>query len=195
MISNDIKMRKSWENMTSFRPVEIEQTPYGINLKATTDLLDNEILEIFRKMDLNKEKSQVDMPERYIINKGATILFWKNGEKTIVKRCEEDEFNPRLAFLTAFFQRYSGMSKNKANKFLANLHVEKSKKEEPQEKIKQENDGKYKFKIGDRVRAMRTDRNIIEGWKGTIDELDNIPFVKWDNGEYYCELQDYLEKI
>lgn len=195
MISNDIEMKKSWGNMMSFRPVEIERTPYGINLKATTDLLDNEISKIFRKMNLGEAKAQVDMPERYIINKGATILFWKNGEKTIVKRCEEDEFNPRLAFLTAFFQRYSGMSKNKANKFLANLQVEESKKEEPQEKIKQENDCKYKFKIGDRVRAMRTNGNITEGWTGTIDELDNTPFVRWDNGGYHCEFQDYLEKI
>lgn len=72
----------------------------------------------------------VELPERYIINKNATILFWKNGKKTIVKRCESDEFNPRLAFLTAFFQHYCGMSKNKANKYLANLQVEEEKKKE-----------------------------------------------------------------
>ena len=73
---------------------------------------------------------EVDLPERYIINKNATILFWKNGKKTIVKRCESDEFNPRLAFLTAFFQHYCGMSKNKANKYLANLQIEEEKKKE-----------------------------------------------------------------
>lgn len=49
---------------------------------------------------------QIELPERYIINDGATILFWKNGKKTIVKRAKDDEFNPRLAFLTAFWQRY-----------------------------------------------------------------------------------------
>ena len=62
--------------------------------------------------------------KKYIINKGATVLIWDNGEKTIVKRCEDDEFNKRLGFLTAFFQHYCGMSKNKANKFLAELEVE-----------------------------------------------------------------------
>lgn len=81
------------------------------------------------KNPLFKEVSQVKLPERYIINKDATILFWENGKKTIVKRCEEDEFNPRLAFLTAFFQHYCGMSKNKANKYLASLEVEKTKEE------------------------------------------------------------------
>ena len=75
-------------------------------------------------------KNDVNLPERYIINKNATILFWKDKTKTIVKRCENDEFNPRLAFLTAFFQKYCGMSKNKANKYLASLQVEEEKTKE-----------------------------------------------------------------
>ena len=75
--------------------------------------------------EFNKKKTiKVPMPKKYIINKGATVLIWDNGEKTIVKRCEDDEFNKRLGFLTAFFQHYCGMSKNKANKFLAELEVE-----------------------------------------------------------------------
>ena len=69
-------------------------------------------------------QKEVELPEQYIINKNATILFWKNGKKTIVKRASDDEFNARLGFLTAFFQHYCGMSKNKANKYLANLQVE-----------------------------------------------------------------------
>lgn len=84
---------------------------------------ENDILRA--ELSVNPEK--VDMPEKYIINENATILFWKDGEKTIVKKCEEDDFNHRLAFLTAFFQHYCGMSKNKANKYLASLEVEKSK--------------------------------------------------------------------
>ena len=76
------------------------------------------------------DSKKVPMPKKYIINHGATVLIWDNGEKTVVKRCEEDEFNKRLGFLTAFFQHYSGMSKNKANKFLAELEVEDEEKEE-----------------------------------------------------------------
>ena len=79
--------------------------------------------------ELNKKKTiKVPMPKKYIINKGATVLIWDDGEKTIVKRCEDDEFNKRLGFLTAFFQHYCGMSKNKANKFLAELEVEDEEK-------------------------------------------------------------------
>lgn len=72
-------------------------------------------------------RKNVPLPERYIINEKATILFWENGKKTVVKRAVNDEFNPRLAFLTAFFQHYCGMSKNKANKYLASLEIEQPK--------------------------------------------------------------------
>lgn len=61
------------------------------------------------------------LPKRYIINKGATILFWDDGTKNIVKRSKDDEYNKRLGFLTAYFQKHSGLTKNQANKYLANL--------------------------------------------------------------------------
>lgn len=77
-------------------------------------------------------KDKVSLLERYIINENACILFWKDGEKTVVKRCADDAFNPRLAFLTAFFQHYVDMSKNKANKYLASLQVEVEKEEQKQ---------------------------------------------------------------
>lgn len=76
-------------------------------------------------------ESIVEDLDHYIINDGATILFWIDGTKTIVKRTKEDKFDKRVAFLTAYFQKNSGLSRTKANKFLANLKVE-----EPKEKIK-----------------------------------------------------------
>lgn len=76
-------------------------------------------------------ESIVEDLDHYIINDGATILFWDDGTKTIVKRTKEDKFDKRVAFLTAYFQKTSGLSRTKANKFLANLKVE-----EPKEKTK-----------------------------------------------------------
>lgn len=61
--------------------------------------------------------------KKYIINKKATIIYFEDGSKTVVKRKDGDEFNKQLAFLTAYFQHCSGMSKTKANKFLQNLEV------------------------------------------------------------------------
>lgn len=76
------------------------------------------------------------VPERYIINKNATIIFWKDGDKTVVKRTKDDDFNARLGFLTAYFQKHSGMSRTQANKYLSNLKIEKEEVKEVEKPIK-----------------------------------------------------------
>ena len=147
------------------------------------------------------KKNKIDLPERYIINENATILFWKNGEKTIVKRASDDEFNPRLAFLTAFFQRYCGMSKNKANKYLANLQVEKkmeTKEEKAEDKPKRGRPKKdsYKFKVGDKVIGNKdaTDRYAIsrEGWIGEVTNVTKNYFNAVGDGTA-SEIGFYLD--
>ena len=65
-----------------------------------------------------------NLPTRYIINDGAVILFWNDGTKTIVKRSEDDKFDPVKGFLWAYFQKHSGLSKTKANKYLRDLDNE-----------------------------------------------------------------------
>lgn len=100
-----------------------DNTQFFIGSKPRTPL-DIEIGKIILDSFGIDDSKKVPMPKKYIINHGATVLMWDDGDKTVVKRCEDDEFNKRLGFLTAFFQHYSGMSKNKANKFLAELEVE-----------------------------------------------------------------------
>ena len=75
------------------------------------------------------EAINVRLPQRYIINKNAGILFWQDGTKTIVRRTKGDKHNKRVAFLTAYFQKMSGLSKNQANKYLDNLVDEDEKGE------------------------------------------------------------------
>lgn len=41
------------------------------------------------EMLMKKEVGCNKLPSRYIINKNATILFWEDGSKTVVKRCED----------------------------------------------------------------------------------------------------------
>lgn len=64
------------------------------------------------------------LPVRQVINKGATILFWADGDKTIVRRSKDDKFDKTKGFLWAYFLKHCGMSRTKANKFLENLEVE-----------------------------------------------------------------------
>lgn len=161
-------------------------------LKKENEDQSRKIIWLNLKID-EMEKKQVQLPERYIINKDATILFWKNGEKTVVKRCAEDVFNPRLAFLTAFFQHYVDMSKNKANKYLANLQVEVAP--EPKQKpkhIKEET----KFNVGDIVEVTKSDKYSKKGWKGKIVYVTtNDVKVDYTNGQSWWILKDKIKLI
>lgn len=67
---------------------------------------------------------EIKLPEKWIINDGATILFWEDGTKTIVKKSKEDIYDPIKSFLWAYFQKKCGMSKTKANKYLENIFKE-----------------------------------------------------------------------
>ena len=68
------------------------------------------------------------IPERYIVNKGAVILFWENGTKTIVKRSHYDKHDPIKGFLWAYFERNSGMSKTQVKKYLMEVNNGKEQK-------------------------------------------------------------------
>lgn len=47
--------------------------------------------------------------EKYIINDGATILFWNDDTKTISKRSKKDKFDKEIGFLFAYFyKKYNG---------------------------------------------------------------------------------------
>ena len=46
--------------------------------------------------------------ERVIFNDPATIVIFKNGEKIVVKRTEDDEFNPEAGLAMAIARKYIG---------------------------------------------------------------------------------------
>lgn len=163
-----------------FAPFEtIPMTPE--KLTFTTAKLDDEILKkIGLRKDIGPIKCKVPMPKKYIINHGATVLIWKNGEKTVVKRCEDDEFNKRLGFLTAFFQHYCGMSKNKANKFLAELEVEDEETEETKKPKQMKDIHKNKFNIGDRVKLKDNISDTYGISRTTIKNMQNQIFTIYE---------------
>lgn len=68
--------------------------------------------------------SPKNVPDRYIVNDDAAILF-KGDDKVVVKRRKDESPNRRLAFLEAYFQMVSGMSKTQAHKYLDKVEEEK----------------------------------------------------------------------
>lgn len=61
------------------------------------------------------------LPKKYILNQDACILFWNDDNKTIVKRAKDDNIDPVKGFLWAYFLKYSGLSRTKANKYLKEI--------------------------------------------------------------------------
>ena len=164
---------------------------YRAEFMSKEDVLKEKIYSLEKQLAEERIKiKEVKLPKHYIINENATILFWDNGEKTIVKKCAEDEFNPRLAYLTAFFQHYVDISKNKANKYLASLQVEEIKETKQNPKSKKRK--KFKFKVGDKV---------IDnfGKQVTILKIDNdetvLPYlIKDSEGYQFWYSEDQLIK-
>ncbi len=53
-------------------------------------------------------------------DQGVTVLYF-GKDKVVVRTSEGDTFDPKVGFLTAYFQYQSGLSKKKANDFIHNL--------------------------------------------------------------------------
>lgn len=127
------------------------------------------------------------MPKKIITNENATIVIWQDETKTIMKLHDGDEYDKRLAVLIAFFQKYSGLSKNQANKFLDSL-MEAEKFE------------KYTIdnlpKINDIVKVTNED-NLFYGEIGRVLEDDATPYVKFNDRTWaipFCSLKKIEER-
>lgn len=57
-------------------------------------------------------KSLVPNPTKIIYNPPATIVFWTDGTKTVVKCCEEDEYNEYYGFLCALGKKIFGTNRH-----------------------------------------------------------------------------------
>lgn len=121
-----------------------------------------------------------EVPEKYIINDNATILFWDDGTKTIVKKSENDVNDPIKSFLWAYFQKMSGLSKTKANKYLSELVVE-NKEDKTLDNV-------LGLKPGDKVRIV----SRIHYHDFQIGEI--VEFVEYDGRGYNFKDNGGLEQ-
>ncbi len=65
-----------------------------------------------------------EIPKKYIINRKVTVLIWEDGSKTIIRKSEDDRHDPIKAFLWAFFEKKSGLTRTKANQYLRKIEEE-----------------------------------------------------------------------
>ncbi len=64
-------------------------------------------------------------PKKYIINRGAAVLFWSDGDKTISKRDAADKFDKRMGYLLAYYYKKCGVSKAARKRILDCVKEEK----------------------------------------------------------------------
>lgn len=66
-------------------------------------------------------------PKRVIFNPPATVVFWKDGTKTVVKSMEDDQFNPYYGFVCALAKKIYGS--NSAVKSIVSKYMPEFDKE------------------------------------------------------------------
>lgn len=64
------------------------------------------------------EKKKTYIPKKIIYNGPATIVFWDDGTKTVVKRSQKDKDNKYNAFCAALAKKIYG-SNSKVNSIVA----------------------------------------------------------------------------
>ena len=87
---------------------------YNITLKDE-DFLDamrycyNDILSVEKyKASIELRVNIPGMIDRVIFNDPATIIYWKDGSKTVVKRSEDDIWDPEKGFCMAIIKKLYG---------------------------------------------------------------------------------------
>lgn len=83
--------------------------------------------EVRKKMEITQWASRTPSIDRVIFNGSATIVFWNDGEKTVVKRSEGEADDREKAILTAFALKMLG-GKPELNKIMRKAFKDKEPK-------------------------------------------------------------------
>ena len=123
--NNEFELVRGEEDFMMNDNIKINQDKKGISISCNTTY--NPFEFGFGGFRYSYTDNYNNLPKKYVINKKkkTTVLLWKDGTKTIVKVSKNDKYDKKLGFLTAYFQKHSGLSRNKANKYLDELEEEK----------------------------------------------------------------------
>ena len=116
-----------------------EETMSKVNETNKVDRIKviNQVETISHKVNDSLIVEEIDMLhliDHVILNAPATIVFWKDGTKTVVKCKDNDEFDPEKGIAMAFTKKVLGNNYNYINKF--NTILKKAKTVEDDSKAK-----------------------------------------------------------
>ena len=141
--------------------------------------------EIYRKM-VTAETAKAFTPQRILRHGIATIVFWQDGTKTVVKRHADEPDNEYTAFCAALAIKVFG-----SNSQIKSVLRHKTETVEPKKKAVAAQ--KREFKEGDRVKYLgggdgNNDWYPEIGGEGTVLRIEHFGvFVLWDgfNSPYW----------
>lgn len=70
-------------------------------------LMNDPVEGLYTKMRTNLSKGAID-PKEVIFAPPATIVYWQDGSRTVVKCSEEDEFSEEMGFVLCFMKKMFG---------------------------------------------------------------------------------------
>ena len=82
-----------------------------------TALNSAEIQQIYNNEKVGK--MVMNVIKKVVFSHPATIVFWKDGTKTVVKTSPNDKFDREKGILWAYYLKYTGTSKTQAQKIIA----------------------------------------------------------------------------
>ena len=118
----------NFENMDRFVPIMIASRQSG---KTNTQL--NYLKEMMKKWNREIVSNNPSI-KNVIFNDPATIVFWDDGTKTVVK-AENEPFDPEKGLAIAIAKKSLGNKGNYYNEFKKWLPEEEAKWKDPAEKV------------------------------------------------------------
>ncbi|SDW83068.1 hypothetical protein SAMN05216391_11913 [Lachnospiraceae bacterium KHCPX20] len=114
------------------------------------------------KDDLRNAIDQTSIqPKKVIFQNPATIVYWADGSRTIVKACKEDTFNEETGFAMAYLKHLFGDNAKEFHKLFNLTDVDicrrdpnaKAKKAEKKAKAREKAEAKEKTKTKEEAKA------------------------------------------
>lgn len=103
-----------------------------LNIKDEMHLQTDSLVFNLMQADLNyrkcKSNLRIDSIEKVMFNPPATIIFWKDGSKTVVKCRDDEEFDPEKGLAMAITKKALGNKRNYYETFWKFLPKEYKKK-------------------------------------------------------------------
>ena len=116
---------KNKSMLLHIRPVEVEECEYSHGENYRDDAVealasfthDIQSVKHYRQTIKNNNYNQVNQKQlefnirEVIFNDPATIVFWLDGTKTIVKKADDDPWDPEKGLAMAIIKKYFGTNK------------------------------------------------------------------------------------